>query len=69
MNIVPPTDQGEPAPECAADFNGDRVVTSQDFFDLLRAFFESSPAADFNENGVLNSQDFFEFLRALFAGC
>jgi hypothetical protein len=56
-------------PTCAADFNNDTLVNSQDFFDFLTAFFELSPDADFNNDLVVNSQDFFDFLTAFFAGC
>ncbi len=56
-------------PPCAADFNGDGVANSQDFFDFLNAFFAADPSADFNHDGVINSQDFFDFLNAFFAGC
>ncbi len=58
-----------PPPPCAADFNHDGLVNSQDFFDFLSAFFANAPAADFNHSGVVNSQDFFDFLTAFFAGC
>jgi hypothetical protein len=54
---------------CAADFNNDELVNSQDFFDFLTAFFATDPAADFNGDDVINSQDFFDFLTAFFAGC
>jgi hypothetical protein len=55
--------------ECAADFNNDDLVNSQDFFDFLTAFFATAPNADFNGDMVINSQDFFDFLKAFFAGC
>jgi hypothetical protein len=55
--------------ECTADFNNDKVVNSQDFFDFLNAFFAGDPSADFNADDVVNSQDFFDFLNAFFAGC
>jgi hypothetical protein len=58
-----------PASRCAADFNNDGVVNSQDFFDFLSAFFAGTPSADFNGDGTINSQDFFDFLTAFFAGC
>jgi probable HAF family extracellular repeat protein len=58
-----------PATSCAADFNIDGVVNSQDFFDYLGQFFLSSPAGDFNADTLVNSQDFFDFLNAFFAGC
>jgi hypothetical protein len=58
-----------PCPTCAADFNNDDVVNSQDFFDFLTAFFASAPNADFNRDNLVNSQDFFDFLTAFFAGC
>ena len=54
---------------CAADFNDDTFVNSQDFFDFITAFFASEPSADFNNDTFINSQDFFDFLTAFFAGC
>jgi hypothetical protein len=60
---------GNPPSVCAADFNGDTTVNSQDFFDFLNAFFMSAPSADFNHDAVVNSQDFFDFLNAFFIGC
>jgi hypothetical protein len=58
-----------PGTTCAADWNADGDVNSQDFFDYLSAFFESHPSADFNADKVVNSQDFFDFLGAFFTGC
>ncbi len=58
-----------PQQTCAADFNGDGTVGSQDFFDFLAAFFAEDPRADFNGDAVINSQDFFAFLGAFFTGC
>jgi hypothetical protein len=54
---------------CAADFNADGALNSQDFFDFLAAFFDERAEADFNQDTVVNSQDFFEFLTAFFTGC
>ena len=52
---------------CAADLDCNGVVTSQDFFDFITAFF--SDAADFNHDDATTSQDFFDFISAFFAGC
>jgi hypothetical protein len=60
---------GPGTPACAADFNNDAVVNSQDFFDFLAAFFASDRTADFNNDEVVNSQDFFDFLTAFFTRC
>jgi hypothetical protein len=54
---------------CDADFNVDGVVSSQDFFDFLTAFFGQDPAADYNRDETVNSQDFFDFLAAFFVPC
>jgi hypothetical protein len=54
-------------PSCAADWNADSVLNSQDFFDFIAALFAG--AADFNMSGTTDSQDFFDFLTAFFAGC
>jgi hypothetical protein len=54
---------------CASDANMDGVVTSQDFFDFLTAFFDGRGVADINGSGQVDSQDFFDFLTAFFTGC
>jgi hypothetical protein len=54
---------------CAADFNSDGILNSQDFFDYLNAFFENLPSADFDASGTVDSNDFFAFLDAFFAAC
>jgi hypothetical protein len=56
-------------PPCAADFNGDHVLNSSDFFEFVNAFFNGDAAADFNHDMTVNSQDFFDYLTAFFAGC
>src|SRR5262249_20455571 len=50
-----------------ADWNGDGMGNSQDFFDFLALFFANT--ADFNADGQTNSQDFFDYLGAFFQGC
>lgn len=47
---------------CPCDFNHDRALNSQDFFDFLPPFFASEVRCDVNRDGTVNSQDFFEFL-------
>ncbi len=54
---------------CAADFNQDGVLSVQDIFDFLTAWFAQTPAADFLQNGTLNVQDIFDFLTVWFSGC
>lgn len=56
-------------PDCAADFDCDGFVNSQDFFGYLVAFFGGAPLADFDHDGFINSQDFFSFVAAFFSGC
>ena len=54
-------------PCCKANFNGG-ILSVQDIFDVLTAWFSGSPRADFNGGG-LSVQDIFDFLQAWFAGC
>ncbi len=51
-----------------SDFNHDGVISVQDIFDFLAAWFGGSLAADFNTDGSLSVQDIFDFLGAWFAG-
>jgi hypothetical protein len=53
---------------CPVDFNLDEVLSVQDIFDFLGAWFALDPAADFNGGGVA-VQDIFDYLNAWFAGC
>ena len=53
---------------CKPDFNQDGIVSPQDIFDFLGAWFAALPSANFN-GGVLSVQDIFDFLTAWFAGC
>ena len=64
---------------CPADFNNDGVVSIQDIFDFLAAWFAGCHAqggppcyghsADFNNSGSVTVQDIFDFLAAWFAKC
>ncbi len=56
------------APCCSADFNQNGVLTVDDIFDFLNAWFAALPGADFNGGG-LAVQDIFDFLNAWFGGC
>ena len=51
-----------------SDFNCDLVVSPQDLFDFLQAWFASSPTADINGRDGVGVQDIFDFLGLWFAG-
>jgi hypothetical protein len=53
---------------CLPDFNCDGMVSVQDIFDFLNAWFAGNPRADINGGG-LSVQDIFDFLNLWFAGC
>lgn len=52
---------------CVADWNGDGLVTSTDFFDFLTSFFAGR--GDVNGDGQTNTADLFEFMTRYIAGC
>lgn len=54
---------------CTADYDGNGVVNSRDFFIFLRDFFASDPQADLNRDGWIDSQDVLDYLTAFFLGC
>jgi len=54
---------------CIADFNNSGVVSVQDIFDFLSAYFGNDPATDVNGSGSVSVQDIFDYLAAYFAGC
>lgn len=54
---------------CDANFDGNTVLTSQDVFDFLTAWFANDSRADFNQSGSVSVQDVFSFLTAWFTGC
>jgi hypothetical protein len=56
-------------PCCKADFNQNGVLSVQDIFDFLAAYFGNDPRADFNGSGSISVQDIFDFLAAYFGGC
>lgn len=54
---------------CRPDYNGDSILNSQDFFDILADFFAGDFTADYNADNLLNSQDIFDYLNDYFMGC
>lgn len=56
-----------PGPPSSADYNGDLIISVQDIFDFLTAWFATN--ADFNRDGMTTVQDIFDFLASWFAAC
>jgi len=54
---------------CAADFNGDGQVNTQDILAFLNAWSSGDPRGDFNGDGSVNTLDVLAFLNAWSAGC
>lgn len=54
---------------CAADFNGDGIISTLDFLAFLNAWAAQDPSADMDGNGSVNTQDVLVFLNAFTAGC
>ncbi|MDQ7012777.1 MAG: choice-of-anchor B family protein [Planctomycetota bacterium] len=54
---------------CAADFDGDGTVNTQDVLAFLNAWTAGDSSADFNNDGTVNTQDVLAFLNAWTAGC
>ena len=55
------------APPCAAEWNGDGILNSDDFFAFFTDFLTGD--ADFDGSGLTNSDDFFVYLATFMAGC
>ncbi len=55
--------------DCAADFNGDGVVDTQDVLSFLNAWSAGDPSADVNGDGSVDTLDVLVFLNSWAAGC
>lgn len=55
-------------PCCRSDFNQSGMISVQDVFDFLTAYFTQNPIGDYNGGG-LSVQDLFDFLTGFFGGC
>lgn len=51
------------------DINADLIISVQDLFDFLSAYFGNQPKGDFNRSGSTTVQDIFDFLTAYFGHC
>lgn len=56
-------------PACASDFDCSGVLSVQDLFAFLDAWFGRDPRADFNGAGGLTQQDVLDYVAAWFVGC
>ena len=56
-------------PACAADWNGDGLVNTQDFLAYLGDWSAGNAVADLNGDGTVNTQDFLAYLGLWSAGC
>jgi probable HAF family extracellular repeat protein len=54
---------------CMADYNCSGIVSVQDLFDFLAAYFAGDPWSDVNDSGLIGVQDIFDFMAAYFIGC
>ncbi len=54
---------------CAADFNDDSLVDTQDVLDFLGAWAGGDVAGDQNGDGIFDTRDVVDFLNAWNAGC
>jgi probable HAF family extracellular repeat protein len=54
---------------CRADFNHSGILSTQDIFDFLNAWFAGEARADFNGVGGLTEQDIFDYITAWMTGC
>jgi glucose/arabinose dehydrogenase len=56
-------------PPCAADFNHDLTLSSQDIFDFINAWFAGDARTDVDQSGTLNQLDIFAYIGMWFTGC
>ncbi len=59
----------QPPVACAADFDQSGILTVQDIFVFVSAWFSRDPRADWNAVGGITEQDIFDYLAVWFAGC
>lgn len=58
-----------PTPVCGPDFDLNGVLSANDIFAFLTAWFAGNLGADFDQSGALGVPDIFDFINAWFAGC